>query len=85
MKAEKLYQETRLWNLDRGETAVMRSKEEAHDYRYFPDPDLVPLQLSNELIDQIRSSLMELPTDQRNRLVARIWVLRVFSGCLSLR
>jgi aspartyl-tRNA(Asn)/glutamyl-tRNA(Gln) amidotransferase subunit B len=64
----KIHQETRLWNLDRGETAVMRSKEEAHDYRYFPDPDLVPLQISKEWIDQVRSSLAELPADRRNRL-----------------
>ncbi len=64
----KINQETRLWNLDRGETVVMRSKEEAHDYRYFPDPDLVPLQVSKELIDQVRSGLAELPADRRNRL-----------------
>ena len=64
----KINQETRLWNLERGETAVMRSKEEAHDYRYFPDPDLVPLQVSKELIDQVRSGLAELPADRRNRL-----------------
>ena len=64
----KIQQETRLWNTDRGETAVMRSKEEAHDYRYFPDPDLVPLKISKEWIDQVRSSLAELPADRRNRL-----------------
>ena len=55
----KVYQETRLWNIDRGETAVMRSKEEAHDYRYFPDPDLVPLQLNEDWIQGFRSSLPE--------------------------
>jgi aspartyl-tRNA(Asn)/glutamyl-tRNA(Gln) amidotransferase subunit B len=64
----KIHQETRLWNIDRGETAVMRSKEEAHDYRYFPDPDLVPLKISKEWIDQVRSSLAESPADRRNRL-----------------
>jgi len=64
----KIQQETRLWNFDRGETAVMRSKEEAHDYRYFPDPDLVPLQISKELIDQVRSSLGESPVARKNRL-----------------
>jgi aspartyl-tRNA(Asn)/glutamyl-tRNA(Gln) amidotransferase subunit B len=64
----KIQQETRLWNTDRGETAVMRSKEEAHDYRYFPDPDLVPLKISIEWIDQVRSSLAESPVDRRNRL-----------------
>src|SRR6267378_5128083 len=64
----KINQETRLWDLDRGETVVMRSKEEAHDYRYFPDPDLVPLQISKEWIDQVRTSLAESPTNRRNRL-----------------
>jgi aspartyl-tRNA(Asn)/glutamyl-tRNA(Gln) amidotransferase subunit B len=64
----KIYQETRLWNTDRGETAVMRSKEEAHDYRYFPDPDLVPLHLPEELINQIRETVKESPVDRRNRI-----------------
>jgi len=65
----KIYQETRLWNLDRGETAVMRSKEEAHDYRYFPDPDLVPLKLDKEWIEGFRGSVPELPAVRVSRLV----------------
>src|SRR5690348_6986068 len=60
-------QETRLWNLDRGETAVMRSKEEAHDYRYFPDPDLVPLNLEQEWVDAFQKSLPELPAARARR------------------
>jgi aspartyl-tRNA(Asn)/glutamyl-tRNA(Gln) amidotransferase subunit B len=79
----KIHQETRLWNIDRGETAVMRSKEEAHDYRYFPDPDLVPLQLSNEWIDQIRSSLAELPADRRNRLEREFGFSEYSAGVLA--
>ena len=63
----KVFQETRLWNIDRGETAVMRSKEEAHDYRYFPDPDLVPLKLDQTWIDGFKSSLPELPTARARR------------------
>jgi aspartyl-tRNA(Asn)/glutamyl-tRNA(Gln) amidotransferase subunit B len=63
-------QETRLWNLDRGETAVMRSKEEAHDYRYFPDPDLVPLKLDNEWIEAFRAGLPELPAVRTKRFVS---------------
>ena len=59
----KIQQETRLWNLDRGETAVMRSKEEAHDYRYFPDPDLVPLQIADEWIEELRKTLPKLAAD----------------------
>ena len=65
----KIRQETRLWNLDRGETAVMRSKEEAHDYRYFPDPDLVPLKLDPEWIESFRSSVPEMPAARLKRFV----------------
>ena len=63
-------QETRLWNADRGETASMRSKEEAHDYRYFPEPDLPPLVVSLEWIEEVRGSLPELPAARRRRFVA---------------
>ncbi len=65
-------QETRLWNIERGETAVMRSKEEAHDYRYFPDPDLVPLKLEQEWIEGFRSSLPELPSARMNRFIQEV-------------
>lgn len=67
----RIYQETRLWNIDRGETAVMRSKEEAHDYRYFPDPDLVPLKLEQEWIDKFNSTLPELPAMRAERFVSK--------------
>ena len=63
-------QETRLWNIERGETAVMRSKEEAHDYRYFPDPDLVPLKLDNEWIEGFRTALPELPAVRTKRFMS---------------
>ena len=63
-----LVQETRLWNPEKNETAPMRSKEEAHDYRYFPDPDLVPLHISKEWIEQIRGTLRELLDARKNRL-----------------
>ncbi|MDF0652568.1 MAG: Asp-tRNA(Asn)/Glu-tRNA(Gln) amidotransferase subunit GatB [Nitrospira sp.] len=63
-------QETRLWNIERGETAVMRSKEEAHDYRYFPDPDLVPLKLDDEWIEGFRADLPELPTVRTKRFMS---------------
>lgn len=63
-------QETRLWNIERGETAVMRSKEEAHDYRYFPDPDLVPLKLDDEWIEKFRADLPELPAVRTKRFVS---------------
>ena len=66
----KISQETRLWNIERGETAVMRSKEEAHDYRYFPDPDLVPLKLDNAWIEGFRANLPELPAVRTKRFVS---------------
>src|SRR5437667_1625723 len=57
----KIVQETRLWDQEKGETAPMRSKEEAHDYRYFPDPDLVPLRITPEMVEEARKALPELP------------------------
>ena len=63
-------QETRLFDSDRGETRAMRGKEEANDYRYFPDPDLLPLEITPALIDEVRDELPELPDAKRNRFVA---------------
>jgi aspartyl-tRNA(Asn)/glutamyl-tRNA(Gln) amidotransferase subunit B len=60
----KVLQETRLWDPDRGETRSMRSKEEAHDYRYFPEPDLPPLVVPAELVERVRASLPELPREK---------------------
>lgn len=62
-------QETRLWDADRGITLSMRSKEEAHDYRYFPDPDLVPLLIDEAWIEKVRKSLPELPEEKRERFI----------------
>ena len=63
-------QETRLWDPDKGITLSMRSKEEAHDYRYFPDPDLLPLDIAPEWIEAVRTSLPELPDERRARFIA---------------
>jgi aspartyl-tRNA(Asn)/glutamyl-tRNA(Gln) amidotransferase subunit B len=60
-------QETRLFDPDTGETSSMRSKEEAHDYRYFPDPDLLPLELTQEFVDSLSATLPEHPDDKRVR------------------
>ena len=79
----KIYQETRLWNIERGETAVMRSKEEAHDYRYFPDPDLVPLKLESDWIEGFRSSLPELPAVRRKRLQSDYGLSEYICGVLA--
>ena len=62
-------QETRLYNADRDETRSMRSKEEANDYRYFPDPDLPPLVIDDAFIDNVRDTMPELPTARRNRFI----------------
>ena len=64
---EKIVQETRLYDVDRDVTRSMRSKEEANDYRYFPDPDLPRFEISEEWIDSIRQSMGELPQDRRRR------------------
>jgi aspartyl-tRNA(Asn)/glutamyl-tRNA(Gln) amidotransferase subunit B len=63
-------QETRLYDPDKGETRSMRSKEEAHDYRYFPDPDLLPLEIEQGWVDDIKASLPELPDAKRARFMA---------------
>jgi aspartyl-tRNA(Asn)/glutamyl-tRNA(Gln) amidotransferase subunit B len=65
----RVLQETRLYNPDTGETAGMRSKEHAHDYRYFPEPDLVPLRISESWLAEIRSTLPELPSRKRARFI----------------
>lgn len=62
-----IVQETRLWDADAGRTVSMRSKEEAHDYRYFPDPDLPPLVLAEDAIETARAALPELPAARRTR------------------
>ncbi|MCY4613594.1 MAG: Asp-tRNA(Asn)/Glu-tRNA(Gln) amidotransferase subunit GatB [Nitrospira sp.] len=64
-----VHQETRLWDIERSQTVVMRSKEEAHDYRYFPDPDLVPLDIPDEWVDELRSTIQELPKDRHQRFL----------------
>ncbi len=65
----KVVQETRLYNVETGHTVGMRSKEHAHDYRYFPEPDLVPLRVSEHWLNEVKSKLPELPADRRERFV----------------
>ena len=69
-RGEPVIQETRLWDAGRNVTVSMRGKEEAHDYRYFPDPDLVPIVVSDEWIEETRKSLPELPDAKRERFMA---------------
>lgn len=79
---ERVFQETRLWNDDTGKTVLMRSKEEAHDYRYFPEPDLVPFTLSKELIASIKKTIPELPAERTERFVKNFGLSRYDASVL---
>ena len=79
----KIEQETRLFDARRGETRSMRSKEEAHDYRYFPDPDLLPLELSEEWINSIATSLPELPDEKKARFIKEYAIPAYDAGVLT--
>jgi aspartyl-tRNA(Asn)/glutamyl-tRNA(Gln) amidotransferase subunit B len=68
-RGERVRQETRLYDTERGETVAMRGKEDAHDYRYFPEPDLPPLVVSASAIAAIRAELPELPDARLDRFV----------------
>jgi aspartyl-tRNA(Asn)/glutamyl-tRNA(Gln) amidotransferase subunit B len=78
-----LVQETRRWDPDANETQSMRSKENAHDYRYFPEPDLVPIALSEEQIAEWRSSLPELPSTRRIRMMEEYGIPEYDAGVLA--
>jgi aspartyl-tRNA(Asn)/glutamyl-tRNA(Gln) amidotransferase subunit B len=78
-----IVQETRLYDPDRNETRAMRSKEEANDYRYFPDPDLLPLAIDDALIEQVRSSLPELPDEKAARLTRDFGLSAYDAGVLT--
>ena len=81
----RLIQETRLWDPDREETRSMRTKEFAHDYRYFPDPDLLPVVIDEEWIDKIRTSLPELPAARKARLISQYDILPYDAELLTSR
>jgi len=68
-------QETRLFDTKKNETRSMRSKEDAHDYRYFPDPDLLPLEVSDEFIEKLKSEIPELPDDKKKRFIDEFKIL----------
>ena len=68
-EGKKIDQETRLFDIKKNETRSMRSKEDAHDYRYFPDPDLLPLELKNDFIQKIKSEIPELPDEKKKRFI----------------
>ena len=76
-------QETRLFDPDRGETRSMRNKEEAHDYRYFPDPDLLPLELTESEVEELRRSLPELPDEKKARFMRDFGLSAYDAGVLT--
>jgi aspartyl-tRNA(Asn)/glutamyl-tRNA(Gln) amidotransferase subunit B len=80
---ERIVQETRLWDAVKGVTVSMRSKEEAHDYRYFPEPDLVPMRLDAAFIEETRRSLPELPEARRDRFVKELGLSEYDAGVLT--
>jgi aspartyl-tRNA(Asn)/glutamyl-tRNA(Gln) amidotransferase subunit B len=79
----KVVQETRLYDSDKDETRSMRSKEEAHDYRYFPDPDLLPVEIEPAFIDGVRATLPELPDDKAARFARDLGLSVYDAGVLS--
>ncbi len=81
---EKIVQETRLYDADKNETRSMRSKEEANDYRYFPDPDLLPIVISDEEIEVIRATLPELPDDKCARYMSDLGLAEKDARALTI-
>ncbi|HAQ33911.1 MAG: Asp-tRNA(Asn)/Glu-tRNA(Gln) amidotransferase GatCAB subunit B [Maricaulis sp.] len=78
-----IHQETRLFDAGKGVTRSMRSKEEAHDYRYFPDPDLLPLELEEDWVAKIKANLPELPADKRKRFVEEMGLTEYDASVLA--
>ncbi len=76
-------QETRLYDVDKGETRSMRSKEEANDYRYFPDPDLLPCVLDDDYLKSIRKQLPELPNEKKHRFITHLGLSPYDAGVLT--
>lgn len=79
----RIIQETRLFEPSTGRTASMRSKEQAHDYRYFPDPDLLPLRVEPQLVERIRSELPELPAEKKERFIREFGIPAYDAGVLT--
>jgi aspartyl-tRNA(Asn)/glutamyl-tRNA(Gln) amidotransferase subunit B len=82
-KGERVVQESRLWDVTENKTKTMRSKEEAHDYRYFPEPDLVPIVLSEAYVKGIKDSLPELPGAKRERFTSKYGLTAYDAGVLT--
>ncbi len=79
----KVVQETRLWDSAKGQTFSMRSKEEAHDYRYFPEPDLIPVKIDSAWLEKVRSEMPELPSQKKARYVSEFGLSAYDAGVLT--
>ena len=82
-KGDRVVQESRLWDVTENKTKPMRSKEEAHDYRYFPEPDLVPIILSEDYVNQLKAGLPELPGAKRARFASKYGLTPYDAGVLT--
>jgi aspartyl-tRNA(Asn)/glutamyl-tRNA(Gln) amidotransferase subunit B len=82
-RGQRVVQETRLWNADKGTSHAMRTKEHAHDYRYFPEPDLPPLRVRDEWITAINNGLPELPIPRRQRFISQLGLSAYDAGVLT--
>ena len=83
LSGKKVIQETRLYDADKDETRAMRSKEEANDYRYFPDPDLLPVEITEAFINQVRSTMPELADAKRERFISHYHLSEYDAGILT--
>ena len=82
-KGEKIIQETRLWDAEKRRTHPMRSKEEAHDYRYFPEPDLLPLEIDRKWQQEVKRRIPEMPQERRQRFIVRYGLPLYDAGVLT--
>ncbi len=82
-RGEEIVQGTRLWDEDAGETRAMRTKEEAHDYRYFPEPDLVPVEIDDEWKTEVKEEIPEMPGERRSRFVEEYELSREDANTLT--
>ena len=83
LEGQKIIQQTLLWDPDKGRTESMRGKEDAHDYRYFPCPDLVPIEISEAWIEEIRATLPELPDSRKLRFIQEYGLPEYDAGILT--
>lgn len=83
LSGEEVVQETRHWDDSGKRTVTLRTKEEAHDYRYFPEPDMVPMELSEDLIEKIRAELPELPIEKKQRFVSEYRIKEKDAGIIA--